>query len=173
MLDNVTNLLSTLATDAEVLEATTACTPVSSVRQPRPHQLRLQPQQQQQQQQQQQPHQQRPLTVHVLQMDGSVVGVHRTIRGASVHAWRLALSDPEVPRLRIETWGVSGIDGVAPHAADTWELDVAGAADLLLSEPAKRTKWLEELCLQQRVPRALWSNHMLQPFLSGARGARA
>ncbi len=46
-------------------------------------------------------------------------------------------------------WGSTG-------APKTWELDVAGA---VASSPS-RGIWLEELQRENRVPRALWNDHM-------------
>ena len=102
--------------------------------------------------------------MHVVLLDGAVAAVHRTIRLASVHAWTLALSDPvlgaRAPRLRIETWSVSGGDVLFELASDAWELDVATAAHEVKDAPDKLEAWKTVLSTEHRVPKILWSDLM-------------
>ena len=109
----------------------------------------------------------RPLTVHVVLLDGAVAAVHRTIRLASVHAWTLALSDPVLgavaPKLRIETWSVSsGGDTLFEMASDVWELDVGTAAQAVKESPKKLEEWQRILSSEHRVPKNLW-NDLMRP----------
>ena len=116
-----------------------------------------------------------PLSVHAVLRDGVLVALHRSVKGASVDAWKRALladaSGGE--RYRVEAWQVGGF-GNEPLRTSAWDVDAARAKK---QHKGSTAKWLEELSPPAsassdddtpvgRVPRVLWNQHM--PVLSTA-----
>jgi hypothetical protein len=115
-------------------------------------------------QQQQQTTVRPPLTVHLVVESGTCVGVHRSVRAASLDAWlRCLRSRLGVPiardsspgtrgssAFRVESWEVGEC-----RAKSSWLVEVPRSAD-----EAKVRAWVEEMGETSLVPRVLWNKHM-------------
>ena len=108
------------------------------------------------------------MTVHAVVCGGAIVGMHRSIKSASVLAWTLALKSAAAssppPAFTVESWIVSSatggtIAGVGPQMQRDagWTLNVAGA---LASKGADSAAWIAALADTDRVPRILWGTFM-------------